>query len=727
MANVLIPAGSIPRILAVGTWHASVLNGGRWRLLFIPGADSTDSVWNGFLALLGNGLGGFWIRARNFEIYNQSGTSGTVISRPGTWVAGQNILFLVDFTTGTGEISGASTGNGPFSFTPFGVYFDAAQTLGIGVYNGGGFSFVGSIGDLDDGAPDAVQPGPALSVGILGLGQLTGGDASLSGTSLGGLASAETPSVDQNTARPAVASVAGALISGSITAEDVSLLGNVFQGSAIAFAPNVQERQLDIGERGMDAQLFGHGSGPSEVTLTLTPGSMVLTFSGGNSASTDVGGNVTTSQGDVFSLLDQIREYPDFPGYGTSVRYCANVAGGVTTLYQPVQNFEESTFFVVEVKGAGLVRALAWTNQANAGAGTTQTSAAVQAAASAVNLTAWWGSGPVFNPSTTPFTAVPDVGTIVLAYLINNPDGEVQGAIAGRLVAAGSHSTTWTHSPPQGAQIWNVLLETDLTVDIANVSGALPPGVLVPGTATLTGTSLTGTATADRPDVAITIEAPRAACGGGLGEGVLQAGDVTLTGNSLAGQSRVETPELATLVRVTDVAETFGGLGEGVLQTGEATLAGNSLTSTSRAETPDLATLIRVTEVAESLGSLGGGALQGAAILIEGVFFPGIARGVDPVLRMGGLIVLPLPAEVMGRVSPGNITPGPARIEGVTLEGTAQAVDPQVRVGNFATTVISGRAVSVLVGTVQDPSIDPYDVSFDRRLLGVVRGLPRVK
>lgn len=217
LALLLIPDGATPRVIAVGSWTPSAFNAGRFRFTFTSTQASSAPAYAGsYIALLGNGLGGLWIVDRVLTLFNQS---GSVFARPITFNASQPVTVTIDVTgpTGTVTIEGAAGGNGTYTFTNTGVYFATGETLGIGVYNAGGYNFPGTIGAIDD----AALPITATSSAILGA---VSGGATLVGTVVGATSTATLGPVDGATA---------ASILDPVTATSVATLGAVSGATSV--------------------------------------------------------------------------------------------------------------------------------------------------------------------------------------------------------------------------------------------------------------------------------------------------------------------------------------------------------------------------------------------------------------------------------------------------------------------------------------------------------------
>ena len=101
----------------------------------------------------------------------------------------------------------------------------------------------------------------------------------------------------------------------------------------------------------------------------------------------------------TFKKLDQVRDYTDYPGYGTAVYVLYNAAGGSTTITQPVTLFDENTCYAVEVLRGKIVRHLTWRQVANASGALTWSSPTATATGPAIAFFDWRGSGSVFSPA----------------------------------------------------------------------------------------------------------------------------------------------------------------------------------------------------------------------------------------------------------------------------------------------------------------------------------------
>lgn len=681
-----IPSGSIPRTIASGSWNATALNTGRWRVpITFTNASTHTSFAGSYIAILANGLGAFWIVDRSLALYNQS---GAVVTRPITWSAGQTITVVMDLTTSTGSItiSGALTGNGTYTFTNTGTYFVAAETLGIGVYNGGGYNFTGTIGQVDD-ADDSLSftADPAPSTGAGAAGTLTPGVATMAGTSGSSTAGANDPTAVSNGLVPDPAPSTGAGAGGTLVGGAVSIAGGTGTSTASASDPTASNRTVRIGAHGIDFQVYGNANRDASVTLTLTAGSTVIIFTAGLVG--DVPVTPTSSHDEKIRKVGPTWVYPDYGGaYAIAAFVIQGAVGGSTTITQPVTLFSENTMWVGEAIDGGLLRALVNRNVANASGSRYMTSTAATAVAAAVNFSLWWGAGPVFSPSTTPFGAVPDRGTVLDSYLVNNSNGQVQAAIAGSEVTPGTYDTTWDQFPSQGAQTFEIIIEGSFPASSAPSTGALGAGQLTGGAASIAGAALGSSAGAEQPVLQVTLRPDAAPSTGALAGGALTPGAASLAGSALGGTAGAEQPTALLEVEITALpAPSTGALAAGVLTAGAASISGAALGSTAGAEQPilDPGNVDVTPATAPSTGALGAGQLTGGAASIAGSALGAAAGAEQPALDPGTVSISPLPAPSSGALAAGSLTSGGVSLSGAALGGTAGAEQPALSGGGI--------------------------------------------
>ncbi|MGL5362855.1 MAG: hypothetical protein ACRDBH_08245 [Bosea sp. (in: a-proteobacteria)] len=475
--------GTIPQSKTAGNWNPAAYNTGKIRQLWRPATASTDAGWRptgsafGYWPILvtndANG-GGIWLEwasgAQIHRIVVASTASGAVIgaSQPITWSANQDISYIVDQLSAAAgaskvTVAGALSGNGDGAGYTRADYL-GGPTLTLGQYPG--FTMRPSVfGDVDDGVDATNLPAAGSAANASSSGAtVTPGAVALPASGSSASAGSSAATLDQSGGGLVAAgsaanagAAAAVLVPGAISLPAAGAGATASSASAA-----LSSSTLAIGVHAVDAQIFGLASRPATVTLTFAAGSMIVVATGGKSS--DIAQGVTSSRGEVFRRLDQVRDYPNWPGYGNAIYVCYSAVGGSTTLTVPVTQFDENTTFVLEIIGGRNVRSFSWSAVPNAGAGTTQTSGSVITTAPAILAMPWFGSSPVVGGSPPPafFTAVPDRGAVIESFLQNHQNGEVQAALAVDEVSTnGSHAVTWTHSPAQGAQLWVLAIQAE--------------------------------------------------------------------------------------------------------------------------------------------------------------------------------------------------------------------------------------------------------------------------
>lgn len=149
---VILDVGTIPQTFSAGNWPKTHLNTGLWQFVWTPTNANTHASWGGdyYALIAADDLGGLWIVADALHFYDQS--QALRLELPLTWSAGAAITITIDMAAGEVSIAGASTGNGtfPWDSAPTSDFW-AGDTLGVGVYGGGGFNLPAStISDFDD-------------------------------------------------------------------------------------------------------------------------------------------------------------------------------------------------------------------------------------------------------------------------------------------------------------------------------------------------------------------------------------------------------------------------------------------------------------------------------------------------------------------------------------------------------------------------------------------------
>lgn len=484
--SILLPVTSIPVTITGGTYNAAAtaFNTGVWRFTFTPSQASSAYTGGNFHSLIAQAHGGLWLDDKNLELYTTPGDA-LCFSQALTWSAGQSITVKIDTRSGTRSItiSGATTGNGTFSYSTAGPYFDGSLDVEIGRQGGGtNFQFLGTISSFDDGTNGFTADGGTFA--------LTGGPA-IFRRSLKIGASGGTFSLEGGPASFISGKILNAnggsfsLTGGAATfqrALKLSAGGGTFSltGGDATFMTGTS---LSLGAHTVDFQRFGFANRNASLVLnTQSSGSIVILSAGGRSS--DIGQTWTNTLGSV-TKVSSVVDYPDFAGYGTQI---GKAAGGGTgqTFAIPVSTDDENTSFATEVIVAGAPRVKAVNaNVPNSSGGPTVTSASITVDGPAFLIADWWGSSPVVPPFSspspgigTPYTAVPDNGfTVIDSYLINNEFGEVQSARAVKMVsAAGTYNVTWTHSPNQGAQTWIIAVQGPASIEAGPGSFVLTGG-----------------------------------------------------------------------------------------------------------------------------------------------------------------------------------------------------------------------------------------------------------
>lgn len=173
---LLVSVTTFPQTFAAGTWPVSAFNTGRFRLSFTT-TIASSAVTNGDFKTLAAAAdnGGLWYHRDAGVMYIglfNSVTGASIFDIPVEWGAGGGATVDVNHIASTVTISGASSGNGVYAFTPGGNAFSNV-TLGVAVYGGGGFSWSGTISSIDDGVTGATLVADPSSMPI------TSSDASL--------------------------------------------------------------------------------------------------------------------------------------------------------------------------------------------------------------------------------------------------------------------------------------------------------------------------------------------------------------------------------------------------------------------------------------------------------------------------------------------------------------------------------------------------------------------
>lgn len=216
----IIQATAEPETKTSGNWAFSALNTSptTWHLIVTITNASTNAqhTGNAFYAILAaNDNGGLWLQSKKASIYDA--VSGAVMGESGTlaWTAGAQLGITVTLAAGTNassitttNVSGVTSGTGTVQFTRGSNNPFANGTLGIGIYGGGGFTFPGSLSDVDNTITGYTISADTVAVGITG---------TAAGLYEGHKISADTVAVD------VTGTAAGLLYSRKISADAVSV------------------------------------------------------------------------------------------------------------------------------------------------------------------------------------------------------------------------------------------------------------------------------------------------------------------------------------------------------------------------------------------------------------------------------------------------------------------------------------------------------------------------
>lgn len=611
---VVLNITSVPQTFTAGTFDAAAvtLNTGRWRVTITPAESSAAYVGGTFRALLGQTHGGLWFNDNKLELYTTP-NDDLAFSIALTFSADQPMAVLVDTQAGSRQVtvSGATTGNGEFTFATAGPYIEPTEDLGIGKLGSGNqFAYLGGISPIDNGATaDSVEAASlVLSGGSVAERTASADDVDAASIVLTGGDVTEGLDVESDGVTPAAIAVAGQTVPDRMDRVD-----NVVVATLVISGGVVSEGvggTVSLGPTALDFQLFGFANRDSIVTMdTPASGAVVLLCAGGNAS--DIGIAWTDNKNAAAPVtIGALVEYPDFPGYGTIVAITPfPMSGGDDHSFtRPVSlNDEDTTFALTALVAGGRPRVTeTHGNVANAQGTTQQTSPSISVEGEALLVAYWWGSSPVFPPFENgvgaPFTAVPNNGfTVVRSYLVNNEFGEVQGAMAVLQVppgGAGTYNVTWTHSPAQGAQLRMVAIEPALSTPLVpfsitlvgqNVADAVGIGDTVsPASITISGgdvlesdqvsdsvspgtLTLTGQVVQDRITVAdATLAAQVAISGGTVPDRVDRVSVIDPAQIALAGAATLDRVGRATVVQPALVALVGQDIGDHV-ETGAST------------------------------------------------------------------------------------------------------------------------------------------------------------
>lgn len=429
---------SLPGSVASGLWPLAVLDGGAYKWMWTPSLASTDASFDGFHAMISSGAAsgyGFWLVSRALELYDTA--DNQIFTQPMTWSANAPITFIVDHRASppTVTISGATTGNGTFTFTASAPYFEAG-TLWIQQWTTGQFTLSGAIGDIYEitGAPEGAAAGTSSAAGV------------------------------------GVAIHAGA---------------GAAAGTSSAAAVGTSGDGVRLGAYGSARQLFGAAATEVEVAInTQASGSTILVCVGGNL--TDLATPPTDSEANTWTLVGTEQEFNDWPGYGIRVYSCVGATGATGhTFTQTMTLFDECTIAVLEVIEGVFLQDFA-INQIDNGNPLVMGDVSITGPA---YLVAFF-SGDATTGQTTVISA--SNGYVVLddSTFEDHPNGYVPIGILGRsATTAGDYGTTITETPDQGAIMANIAIQGSEVNASGSAAGTSTPAAVGSSIAAAEGAS----------------------------------------------------------------------------------------------------------------------------------------------------------------------------------------------------------------------------------------------
>lgn len=500
MAVVIVDFTAFPQALAVNGTQLTALNDGKWRATFTPTLSSASLATGGsFYALTAcNDLGGLWMYddggTLKVALFENTSGSPIIVEQAIARVAGAAFTVVIDNVANTMTLSGTLTsGAGTYAFTGS-TTGDAFGTspLGGGAYGGGGFSWAGSMSDIDDGNDGTQFERSAAMAGatdleIAGRRQHNRAAAAAAATDLE-VAGRRTHNRAAALAAAATLAIVGQVTGGATTHErsaamsaaaDLEVAGRrTHQRSAAAsaavdleatgrrthhraatmtaaanleIAGSVAGSGFGIDVYGSDRALYGAPAGTVDVTLnTPASGSTILVCVGGNLS--DLADPPTDTNANTWTLVGQ-EEYALWSGYGIRVYKCVGATGGTshtfTQEFGQTLGFDEASIVVVAIRQAAHVEAEVLVERAS-GSSLVTPSVTSQAAA------AWivFFSGDATTGATTALT--PSAGLAVLddATGIDHPNGYVPIVLLGKEEATpGALTSTIGVVPTQGAII----------------------------------------------------------------------------------------------------------------------------------------------------------------------------------------------------------------------------------------------------------------------------------
>jgi hypothetical protein len=218
---------------------------------------------------------------------------------------------------------------------------------------------------------------------------------------------------------------------------------------------------------GAHAMSFFHLGAVDPGTTSITTPAMATRSSGSTIVvSVGRGDNTlfalpTDNRGNApYQQQGQMHPYiPLFPESGTALYGFPSANGGpgftvsTTTGQNNRGQTDEITLAAVEVTDGTRIQDFQWIELTSP----PLTSRSVTTTGPATLIAFWWGDG---FPDTTPQTAIPNNGFVVIDTNVQELHSFVQCAVAVKSVtSAGTYNVTWTVTPVQGAQLWLVAVQ----------------------------------------------------------------------------------------------------------------------------------------------------------------------------------------------------------------------------------------------------------------------------
>lgn len=497
MASIVVDFTAFPQSVAVDASQLTQLNDGRWRQTYTPTLSSASlaSGGNYYCLTAGNDLGGLWMYddggTLKVALFENAPGSPIIVEATIVRAAGTAFTALVDNVADSMNLSGAglTTGAGDHAFTGS-TTGDAFGTspLGGGQYPGGGYTWAGSMSDIDDANDGVTHDRAAVFTGAVDL-EAAGRRTLNRAAVVTGAADLEVAGQRTFHRVAAVAAAVTLAISGQVTsttthnraavvtgAVDLEVAGQrshnraaIVAGAAdlevsaqrtfhriidvagavnLEIAGQIAGAGLSLGGYGAQRVLYGTAAGTVSVTITTAAsGSTFLLAVGGNlsdlaTAPTDTESNTWTQVGSF--------EFTQWAGYGCVYYQAVNGtgAGGSHTFSQQfgqTLGFDECTIAVVEIKNAVHVEDSAVTETAS---GSTVSTPAVVSQDACEWVVFSTGDAP--TGSTAAYTPSNGLTVIHDATGVDHANGYVPIVILhASKTAAGSYSSSIGISPAQ--------------------------------------------------------------------------------------------------------------------------------------------------------------------------------------------------------------------------------------------------------------------------------------